>query len=50
MAHPAVTRPSSEFNLGDKLRLGPSGVFGVRPGDGDEWRSIAPDALEFRQD
>jgi hypothetical protein len=32
MANPAGTRPLREFHLGDKLRLGPSGVFGVWPG------------------
>ena len=39
-------RPSREFHLGDKLRIGPSGVLGVGPGDGDEGRSVGPDALE----
>ena len=32
MAHAAVTGPGAEFHLGDQLRLGPAGVFGVRPG------------------
>jgi hypothetical protein len=50
MSQPPVTGPCRELNLGHKPRFGPSGIFSVRPGDGDEWRSVGPDALELRHD
>ena len=49
MADPAVTGPCREFNLGDKLRLGPSGVLRVWPGYGDKGRGVGPGALSLRQ-
>jgi hypothetical protein len=46
MADPAVAGPGREFHLGDKLRLGPSGILGVPSGDGDEGRGVSRYALE----
>jgi hypothetical protein len=45
MANPAVTGPSRELHLGDQLRLGPPGIFGVRPGGGDEGRCVDREPL-----
>jgi hypothetical protein len=46
MADSAITGPGGKFHLGDQLRLRPSGVLGVWPGDGDERRCLPADSLE----
>src|SRR6516162_2440599 len=50
MAHAAVAGPGGELHLSDELRLGPFGVFRIRPRHGDEGRGLAADALERGHD